>query len=223
MDISPLLISLETASVATLITFFLGIGAAALVTGAKRGKSLFDVLFSLPLVLPPTVVGFLLLILFGRNTPVGSFLTDIGINVIFTRTGAVIAAFVVAFPIVYRTARGAFQQIDMELVDVARTIGIGKKDMLFKVMLPLSWPSLVSGAVLAFARSLGEFGATIMVAGNIPGRTRTMSIAVYNAMQSGNREAAYTWVVIMLLISFVVLLLINLMASCGYLIKGQRV
>lgn len=216
MDISPLLISLETASVATLITFFLGIGAAALVTGAKRGKSLFDVLFSLPLVLPPTVVGFLLLILFGRNTPVGSFLTDIGINVIFTRTGAVIAAFVVAFPIVYRTARGAFQQIDMELVDVARTIGIGKKDMLFKVMLPLSWPSLVSGAVLAFARSLGEFGATIMVAGNIPGRTRTMSIAVYNAMQSGNREAAYTWVVIMLLISFVVLLLINLMASCGY-------
>ncbi len=216
MDISPLLISLETASVATLITFFLGIGAAALVTGAKRGKSLFDVLFSLPLVLPPTVVGFLLLILFGRNTPIGSFLTDIGITVIFTRTGAVIAAFVVAFPIVYRTARGAFQQIDMELVDVARTIGIGKKDMLFKVMLPLSWPSLVSGAVLAFARSLGEFGATIMVAGNIPGRTRTMSIAVYNAMQSGNREAAYTWVVIMLLISFVVLLLINLMASCGY-------
>ena len=216
MDISPLLISLETASVATLITFFLGIGAAALVTGAKRGKSLFDVLFSLPLVLPPTVVGFLLLILFGRNTPVGSFLTDIGINVIFTRTGAVTAAFVVAFPIVYRTARGAFQQIDMELVDVARTIGIGKKDMLFKVMLPLSWPSLVSGAVLAFARSLGEFGATIMVAGNIPGRTRTMSIAVYNAMQSGNREAAYTWVVILLLISFVVLLLINLMASCGY-------
>ncbi len=216
MDISPLLISLEIAFISTIITFFTGIAAAALITGAKRGRVLFDVLFSLPLVLPPTVVGFLLLILFGRNTPVGSFLTDIGINVIFTRTGAVIAAFVVAFPIVYRTARGAFQQIDMELVDVARTIGIGKKDMLFKVMLPLSWPSLVSGAVLAFARSLGEFGATIMVAGNIPGRTRTMSIAVYNAMQSGNREAAYTWVVIMLLISFVVLLLINLMASCGY-------
>ena len=216
MDISPLLISLEIAFISTIITFFTGIAAAALITGAKRGRVLFDVLFSLPLVLPPTVVGFLLLILFGRNTPVGSFLTDIGINVIFTRTGAVIAAFVVAFPIVYRTARGAFQQIDMELVDVARTIGIGKKDMLFKVMLPLSWPSLVSGAVLAFARSLGEFGATIMVAGNIPGRTRTMSIAVYNAMQSGNREAAYTWVVIMLLISFVVLLLINLMASRGY-------
>ena len=209
MDISPLLISLEIAFISTIITFFTGIAAAALITGAKRGRVLFDVLFSLPLVLPPTVVGFLLLILFGRNTPVGSFLTDIGINVIFTRTGAVIAAFVVAFPIVYRTARGAFQQIDMELVDVARTIGIGKKDMLFKVMLPLSWPSLVSGAVLAFARSLGEFGATIMIAGNLPGKTRTMSVAVYTAVQSGDRGTAMKWTAVILILSLSVLMVFN--------------
>ncbi len=219
MDMSPLVISLEIAVITVFITFFVGVMAAAWVTGWKRcgkWKNVVDSLLSLPLVLPPTVVGFILLIVFGKNSVIGGFLSAVGINVIFTLKGAVIAAVTMSFPIMYRTARGAFEQVDRDLTDVAKTLGMGSREVLFKVMIPLSWKTLASGAILAFARALGEFGATMMVAGNIPGKTRTMSVAVYTAVQSGNRSLAYTWVGIILAMSFVVLIMINFLASKGY-------
>ena len=182
----------------------------------EAGKFLADALFSLPLVLPPTVIGFFLLILFGKNSALGLFLERLGISVIFTWQGAVIAAAAVSFPVMYRTARGAFEQVDPELIDAAKTLGFGRAGIFFEVWLPLAWPGIAAGTVLAFARALGEFGATIMIAGNLPGKTRTMSIAVYTAMQSGNREQAYQWVILILLISFAMLLCLNFWGNAQY-------
>ncbi|MCR5488323.1 MAG: molybdate ABC transporter permease subunit [Lachnospiraceae bacterium] len=216
MAASPLWISIKVAFTATMFTFFFGIIAAKLVAGMKRGKFLADALFSLPLVLPPTVIGFFLLILFGKNSALGLFLERLGISVIFTWQGAVIAAAAVSFPVMYRTARGAFEQVDPELIDAAKTMGFGRAGIFFEVWLPLAWPGIAAGTVLAFARALGEFGATIMIAGNLPGKTRTMSIAVYTAMQSGNREQAYQWVILILLISFAMLLCLNFWGNAQY-------
>lgn len=216
MAASPLWISIKVAFTATMFTFFFGIIAAKLVAGMKRGKFLADALFSLPLVLPPTVIGFFLLILFGKNSALGLFLERFGISVIFTWQGAVIAAAAVSFPVMYRTARGAFEQVDPELIDAAKTLGFGRAGIFFEVWLPLAWPGIAAGTVLAFARALGEFGATIMIAGNLPGKTRTMSIAVYTAMQSGNREQAYQWVILILLISFAMLLCLNFWGNARY-------
>ncbi len=209
MDLSPLIISLKVAAVATLFTFFFGVIAARFVTTMKRGKFLLDTVFSLPLVLPPTVIGFFLLIFFGKNSAAGRMLSEAGISVIFTWQGAAIAAFIVSFPVMYRTARGAFEQVDSELIDAAKTLGLGEIGIFFLVWLPLAWPGIAAGGVLAFARALGEFGATIMIAGNLPGKTRTLSTAVYTAMQSGDRAQAYRWVIMILLISFVILVLMN--------------
>ena len=215
-DLSPLVISMKIAVVSTLITFFLGIICARAVFKMKRFKYLVDGILSLPLVLPPTVVGFLLLILFGRNSILGRILDSIGMDVVFTWQGAVIAAIVVSFPIMYRITLGAFEQMDMELTDAARTLGFGEAAIFFRVWVPLSWPGIAAATSLTFARALGEFGATIMIAGNIPGRTRTMSVAVYSAMQSGNRELAYQWVIVILLISLCTLILMNYMNSRQY-------
>nr|MCR5626583.1 ABC transporter permease subunit [Lachnospiraceae bacterium] len=150
-DLSPLRISLEIALISTILTFITGVTMAYRIGRLGRGKNIIDSLLSLPLVLPPTVTGFLLLLLFGKNSPVGRFLAEIGISVIFTFPGAVIAAFVTSFPIMYRTARGAFELVDTELIDAAKTLGYGNRGILFKVVLPLSWPALSSGAVLSFA------------------------------------------------------------------------
>ncbi|MBQ7464716.1 MAG: molybdate ABC transporter permease subunit [Lachnospiraceae bacterium] len=212
-DLSPLLISLEVAAIALVIVFFSGIITAWAVSKMKRGKGIMDTVLSLPLVLPPTVVGFILLVFCGSNGPLGKLFSLFDVKLIFTVKGAVIAAVVCSFPIMYRTARGAIDQIEGDLIDAARVMGLGRAGVLFKVIVPLSWPVLVSGALLSFARALGEFGATIMMAGNIPGKTRTMSVAVYTAVQAGDRQLAYTWVLIILLISFVVLLLMNLLLS----------
>ncbi|MBR4588378.1 MAG: molybdate ABC transporter permease subunit [Lachnospiraceae bacterium] len=216
MDRSPLLISVKIAAVSTVITFILGTIAAKAVVSMKRFKFIIDTVFSLPLVLPPTVVGFFLLILFGKNTAFGSFLYRIGINIVFTWQGAVIAAVVVSFPIMYRTMRGAFEQVDKELIDMARLFGCGRINIIYKVWIPLSWPVIVSGVTLSFARALGEFGATIMIAGNIPGKTRTMSVAVYTAMQSGDRTLAYSWVAVILVMSACLLLVINYLTEKKY-------
>lgn len=215
-DLSPLWISLKVAAVATLFTFFFGVPFAKLVHSMKRGRSIIDGLMMLPLVLPPTVVGFLLLLIFGKNSAVGSLLSAAGINIIFTWQGASVAAAVVSFPIMYRTTLGAFEQIDTELIDAAKTLGLGKKDIFFKVWIPLSWPGIAAGLTLSFARAMGEFGATMMVAGNIPGKTRTMSTAVYSAMQGGNREMAYQWVIIIMLLSLGALALMNFWSSRQY-------
>ncbi len=209
MDLSPLWISLKVALTATVFTFFLGLAAARLVSSLRRGKSLIDGIFSLPMVLPPTVVGFFLLLIFGKNSFLGKLLLQMGVNVLFTWQGAVIAAVTVSFPIMYRTARGALEQVDPDLVHAARTLGMSEAKIFVKVLLPVAWPGVAAATVLAFARALGEFGATIMLAGNIPGRTQTMSVAIYTAVQSGDRSLAYRWVAVIMAISFASVFLMN--------------
>ncbi len=216
MDWSPLWISLKIAAVSTFFTFFPGIIAAKAVISMKRLRFLADGLFTLPLVLPPTVLGFFLLIIFGKNSHVGSFLDSAGVDIVFTWQGAAIAAGVASFPLMYRTARGAFEQVDKELIDAARQIGCSRVQTFFYVWIPLSWPGIASGVTLSFARALGEFGATIMIAGNLPGKTRTMSIAVYTAMQSGNRELAFIWTAVILVLSLSMLILINFWTGRQY-------
>lgn len=195
---------------ATVFTFILGILAAWLTVKLRRGKGIVDGLFTLPLVLPPTIVGFFLLIIFGKNGFIGQFLNSIGAPVVFTWVGAVIASTVVAFPLMYRTARGAFEQIDENLLSAGRTLGMTEWKLFTAVMLPNSIPSIMAGAVLAFARALGEFGATIMLAGNIPGRTQTVSVAIYSAVQAGNWDLAYKWMFIIVGISFLTIILMNI-------------
>lgn len=221
MEYSPLWISLKVAVTATFFTFILGLFAARWVLSLKRLRLFVDGIFSLPMVLPPTVVGFFLLLLFGKNGFLGQILIKMGWNVLFTWQGAVIAAVVVSFPIMYRTSLGAFEQVDQNVIYAARTLGMSEVKIFFMVLLPMSLPGVVAAVILAFARALGEFGATIMIAGNIPGRTQTMSVAVYTAMQGGNRGLAYRWAAIMMLISFVSIFLMNYVTrhSLGYLKK----
>lgn len=209
MDFSPLWISLKVAVCATVFTFLLGLLSARLVISLRSGKALIDGIFSLPMVLPPTVVGFFLLIIFGKNSLLGGLLLKMGISVLFTWQGAVIAAVVVSFPIMYRTARGALEQVDVNLIYAARTLGMSEAKIFFRIQLPAAWPGVAAATILAFARAVGEFGATIMLAGNIPGRTQTMSVAIYTAVQSGDRSLAYYWVAIIMGISFFTIFLMN--------------
>jgi molybdate transport system permease protein len=216
MDLTPLWISLKTAFTATLFAFFLGILAArclAFYDGKWRG--LLDGLFIMPLVLPPTVVGFLLLVLFGRNGPIGRILEALGTSVLFSWPAAVIAATVVAFPIMYRTALGAFEQVDYNLLSAARTLKASEWDIFRRVLIPLAWPGIAAGTVLSFARALGEFGATLMLAGNIPGKTQTIPIAIYFAVEGGRREAAALWVLIIITISLLTLWGLNYWSRNG--------
>jgi molybdate transport system permease protein len=213
MDYSPLWLSLRVALLATLMTFILGVLAAWLTVKLKRGKGIVDGLFTLPLVLPPTMVGFFLLLIFGKNGFIGQLLNSIGAPVVFTWTGAVIASTVVAFPLMYRTVRGAFEQLDENLLSAARTLGMSEGKLFYRVMMPNSIPSIMAGAVLAFARALGEFGATIMLAGNIPGKTQTVSVAIYTAVQAGNWNLAYHWMIIIVGISFATIILMNWFSS----------
>jgi molybdate transport system permease protein len=195
------------------MTFILGVLAAWLTVKLKRGKGIVDGLFTLPLVLPPTMVGFFLLLIFGKNGFIGQLLNSIGAPVVFTWTGAVIASTVVAFPLMYRTVRGAFEQLDENLLSAARTLGMSEGKLFYRVMMPNSIPSIMAGAVLAFARALGEFGATIMLAGNIPGKTQTVSVAIYTAVQAGNWNLAYHWMIIIVGISFATIILMNWFSS----------
>lgn len=210
---SPFLISIQTALIASVINFFLGIFAAYGVMNMKRGRSLIDGALTLSMVLPPTVVGFFLLIVFGKNSPIGVFLSNLGIKVIFSRLGAIISAVVVSLPLMYRTSLGAFEQVDSNIIDAAKTLGISKGKIFWKILLPLSSPGLLSGVILSFARAMGEFGATIMIAGNIPGKTQTMSTAVYSAVQSGNRKEAFQWSLIIVVLSFTMMILMNVISG----------
>ncbi len=201
-DLTPLWISLKVAGLATVFAFFVGITAAYWMLGYRGpGKSLLEGLFVAPLVLPPTVVGFLLLILFGRSGPLAPLLQTLGVRLIFTWYGAVISATVVAFPLMYRTALGAFEQVDISLLQVARTLGAREGRIFWRILVPLSLPGLLAGMTLSFARALGEFGATLMVAGNIPGRTQTLPMAIYFAVQAGAMQQAWVWVAIILVVS----------------------
>lgn len=209
LNIAPLILSLKIAAIATAITFVLGLFAGYNIRRLKYGKSFFDALFTLPMVLPPTVVGFLLLILFGLNSPLGQWLKQLHIQIVFTWIGAVIASTVVAFPLMYRTARGAFEQLDQQLIDTGRTLGLSEWTIFWRIAFPNCLPGIIGGTILSFARSLGEFGATIMIAGNIPNKTQTISVAVYSAMQAGNRALAYKWVAVILVISFSAIIAMN--------------
>ena len=194
MDWSPLFISLATSLAATAVTLLAGLAAAAWRQNrAGAGAALIDGIFILPLVLPPTVVGFLLLLLFGRNGPLGKLLLQFGASVVFSWPATVIAATVVAFPLMYITARAALEQVDPHLLQAARTLGASEARIFREVALPLAWPGVLAGTILSFARALGEFGATLMLAGNIPGKTETIPIAIYFAVEANEIQRAMAW------------------------------
>jgi molybdate ABC transporter permease protein len=221
-DFSPLWISLKTAGLASIATFFLGIAAAYWVLGdRRRWKSLIESIFIAPLILPPTVVGFLLLLLFGKNGPLGQVMAAFDFSIVFTWYAAVITATVVAFPLMYKTALGAFEQVDRSLLQVAQTLGASRSDVFWRILLPLSVPGLLAGATLSFARALGEFGATLMLAGNIPGQTQTMPMAIYFAVEAGAMGEAWAWVLIILSISLSSIVAVNLWQKQHEQRRGQ--
>jgi molybdate transport system permease protein len=205
---TPLLLSLKVAGLATLLNLVLGVAAAY---GLSRWRSplrdFIDSILTLPLVLPPTVLGYYLLVLFGRRGTFGVWLEGMGIQLVFTWQGAVLASTVVAFPLVLKAARAAFESVDHQLEDAARVLGVSEAGVFFRVSLPLATRGIMAGVLLAFARALGEFGATLMVAGNLPGRTQTLSVAIYEAVQAGDDGAA-TVLVVVTSITCIVLLLV---------------
>lgn len=209
MDLSPLWITFKISLVATAIVFVTGLLLAWGVTNLKKGKAVIDAVLSLPLVLPPTVMGFLILTSVGANSFIGKFLDTFGMKLVFTWQGASVAAAVVSFPVMYRGIRGALEQVNPTVVQAGRTLGLSEFKIMRKVMLPMAAPGILASVVLSFARCLGEFGATLMVAGNVPGKTRTMSVAVYTAMQGGDRELAYKWVAIIVAYSLIILVVMN--------------
>ena len=194
--LSPLELSLRVASLATLFSFVAATLMAWLLA-RKRGPlpALLDALCTLPLVLPPTVLGYYLILLVGRRGVFGHWLADMGINLIFSWQGAVVAATVVVFPLIYKSARAALEQVDPHLENAARTLGSSEWRVFVSVSLPLAWRGIFAGLMLAFARGMGEFGATLMIAGNIPGKTQTLALAIYDAFQAGNDVQA-VWLVI---------------------------
>ena len=211
IDLSPLWVTLRTTGTAIVIIFVLGLAAAYFALRIpKRAQDVADAVFTIPMVLPPTVCGFLLLLGLGNNSPVGRWFIDVGFPLIFSWPATVIAAVVVAFPLMYRSARGAFEGLDPNMLDAARTLGWSNRKIFFKLMLPLSWSSIAAGTVLSFARALGEFGATLFLAGNYAGITRTVPIAIYFEWMSGNIDVALFWTAVILVFSFVVILFINL-------------
>ena len=215
MDWSPIWISMRTASVSIVITFFLGLLAAWLVFRLRSEtlRTILDGILTLPMVLPPTVAGFFLLYVFGVKRPVGQFFLEyFSVKIAFSWVATVLAAVTMSFPLMYRSARGAFEQVDMNLVYAARTLGMGEWEIFRKVLIANAVPGIVSGGVLAFARGLGEFGATAMIAGNIAGKTRTLPMAVYSEVAAGNMERAYGYVAIIVVIAFISVVLMNLAA-----------
>lgn len=208
LDWSALWLSLKVAGWATAINLVLGVGFGALLARRRfPGRELLDTVFTLPMVLPPTVLGYYLLVLIGSNGPLGAWLeSSFGINLVFTWQAAVIAAAVASFPLVFKPARAAFEDVDGQLEQAARTLGVSELALFFRVTLPLAWRGILAGLLLAFARAMGEFGATIMVAGSIPGRTQTLSIAIYEAVQAGNDGRANALVLLSSLVCISVLL-----------------
>lgn len=215
LDWSPLYISLKTGIAATFVCFFLGIFAASRVMRMSgRKKALIDGILTLPMVLPPTVAGFFLLLLFSKRRPFGIFLYEtFDIKVVQTWLGCIIAATVIAFPLMYRNARAAFEQVDINLIYAGRTLGMSETRIFWKVVVPAAGPGIVSGTILTFARALGEYGATSMLAGNIPGKTGTISQKIAMVIQDGDYATAGVWVVIVMLIAFLAIFLMNLISS----------
>ena len=223
MDFSPLWISIKTAFLATIITSTIGIFISYKMANYKgRGRGIIDGIFTLPLILPPTVIGFFLLLLCGKNGLVGKVFMSFNKNIIFSWSATVIAAAVVAFPMMYRTCRSAFEQMDKNMISAARTLGLSETKIFFKIAIPLAWPGIIGGLVLSFARALGEFGATLMIAGNIPGRTQTMPVAIFFAVESGDMNKAMIWVLIIVAISFIMIFLLNYWSDIQQKLIGNR-
>lgn len=212
MDYSPIWISLKTAGATILVVFFLGLAAAKAVAALRQEKLkiLLDSLLTLPLVLPPTVAGFFLLYIFGIHRPVGRFFIEyFSVRIAFSWGATVLAAGVISFPLMYRSARGALEQVDENLIFAARTLGFSEWKIFWEVEFPQALPGIACGGILAFARGMGEFGTTAMIAGNIAGKTRTLPLAVYSAVSAGDMDTAMFYVGIILGISFLVVLLMN--------------
>ena len=217
LDWSPLYISMKTGIAATIFSFFLGIYAArkAVKAGPKM-KAILDGFLTLPMVLPPTVAGFFLLLIFSRRRPFGIFLFEqFHIKVVQTWLGCIIAATVIAFPLMYRNARAAFEQIDVNLIHAGRTLGMSEITIFWKVVVPAAGPGILSGTILTFARALGEYGATSMLAGNIPGKTGTISQRIAMVIQDGDYATAGVWVAIGIFIAFLIIVLMNLVSNRG--------
>ena len=215
LDWSPLFISIKTGIVATIFSFFLGIYAARKVVKTTPGKkAIIDGILTLPMVLPPTVAGFFLLLIFSRRRPFGIFLFEnFGIKVVQTWLGCIIAATVISFPLMYRNARAAMEQIDVNLIYAGRTLGMSDTEIFWKVVIPTAGPGIASGTILTFARALGEYGAISMLAGNIPGKTGTISQKIAMVIQDGDYMTAGVWVAIVMVIAFLVIFLMNLISG----------
>ena len=217
LDWSPLYISMKTGVVATIFSFFLGIYAARKVVKAgPKMKAVLDGFLTLPMVLPPTVAGFFLLLIFSRRRPFGIFLFEqFHIKVVQTWLGCIIAATVIAFPLMYRNARAAFEQIDVNLIHAGRTLGMSEITIFWKVVVPAAGPGILSGTIRTCARALGEYGATSMLAGNIPGKTGTISQRIAMVIQDGDYATAGVWVAIVIFIAFLIIVLMNLVSNRG--------
>ncbi|MCE5333978.1 MAG: molybdate ABC transporter permease subunit [Desulfobacteraceae bacterium] len=216
-SLAPLLLTLKVAGFASLCAFVAGVGLAFVLARYRfRGRECFDAVFTLPLVLPPTVLGYYLIVLIGRNGWIGRYLYDaFGITLMFTWQGAVLAAAVVSLPLVFKAARAAFESVDHNLEKAARTLGSTEWGVFLRISFPLAWRGIMAGTMLAFARAMGEFGATLMVAGNLPGKTQTLSLAVYDAVQAGNDGLAAVLVLITSAACILVLL------CSGRILKSQ--
>ena len=215
MDWSPIFISMKTASLSILVTFFIGLIVAWGIVKMKNDKIkiALDSVFTLPLVLPPTVVGFFLLWIFGVRGPIGRFFIDFfAVKIAFSWYATVIAAVVMSFPLMYRSARGAFEQVDTNLLDAGRTLGMSEWKIFWKVLFANALPGIISGGILAYARGLGEFGATAMRAGNIAGQTRTLPMAVYSDVDAGNMGSAFNYVVVIVVIAFIAISIMDYIA-----------
>ena len=222
IDLSPLWISLETAAATIIIVFFLGVLAAWWVERmhSESAKILVDGIFTLPMVLPPTVAGFFLLVIFGNNRLVGRFFIDtFGVQIAFNWIATVLAAGVISFPLMYRSARGALVQVDKGIMEAGRSLGMTEWRIFWRLHLPNALPGIIAGGLLAFARGLGEFGATAMLAGNIAGKTRTLPLAVYSAVAAGDFDSAGVYVLIIVTICLAVVIGLN---YYQYIIKKQQ-
>jgi len=217
LDLFPLWLSLRVAGVATLLTIAMGLPLAWLLARVRfRGRELLSAVITLPLVLPPTVLGYYLLLALGKQGPIGRFLEgNLGLTLVFTWYAAVVASTVVSLPLLVRAAQAAFEAIDPSLENAARTLGRSEISVFATVTIPLAWRGLLAGTVLAFARALGEFGATLMVAGNIPGRTQTMPVAIYDAVQAGNQDLANLLVLVITVVSVLALLALGKVAGAA--------
>src|SRR5690625_4509635 len=215
LDLFPLWLSIKTAGISTIIVFLIGVSLAYMISRRTFfGKSVIEAVFLLPLVLPPTVVGFGLLYLFGKNGLIGKLLISwFDFQIVFTWYGVLIAAIVVSYPLMYQSASAAFKQYDINVENAARTMGKSKWQVFWTISFPLAWPGLLAGIVLTFARGLGEFGATLMLAGYIPNVTDTIPLAIYFAVESGDMDIAKFWVIIIMAVGFLAILWLNWWSS----------